>query len=119
MAGLTGDRLSNEDLYLFQKLFRKGLKSNHIDLANRHLGGGEVVAKVGMTSSEDVSLPARLGAGDAILSSPLIYMKKNRSGGCASSRQLNVGQNWLFSIYGRPAWMSSLLFVCIMGPAKH
>ena len=67
VAGLTGDRLSNEDLYLFQKLFRKGLKSNHIDLANRHLGGGEVVAKVGMTSSEDVSPPACLGAGDAIL----------------------------------------------------
>ncbi len=66
-AGLAGDRLSNEDLYLFQKLFRKGLKSNHIDLANRRLGGGEVVAKVGVTNSEEVSPPQRLGAGDAIL----------------------------------------------------
>jgi NADH-quinone oxidoreductase subunit G len=66
-AGLAGDRLSNEDLYLFQKLFRSGLKSNHIDLANRRLGGGEVVAKVGFTSSEDASPPARLGSDDAVL----------------------------------------------------
>jgi NADH-quinone oxidoreductase subunit G len=66
-AGLTGDRLSNEDLYLFQKIFRKGLKSNHIDLANRRLGGGEVVAKVGITNSVEASPPARLGSGDAVL----------------------------------------------------
>mgnify|MGYP001819257098 CR=1 FL=1 len=66
-AGVTGDRLSNEDLYLFQKLFRKGLKSNHIDLANRRLGGGEIAAAVGITSSAEVSPPARLGSGDAIL----------------------------------------------------
>lgn len=66
-AGLSGDRLSNEDLYQFQKLFRKGLKSNHIDLANRRLGGGEVVAKVGITSGEELMPPSRLGAGDAVL----------------------------------------------------
>ncbi len=67
VAGVAGDRLSNEDLYLFQKLFRAGLGSNNIDLANRRLGGGEVVASVGVTSSEDVAPPARLGSGDAIL----------------------------------------------------
>jgi len=67
VAGVAGDRLSNEDLYLFQKLLRKELKSNDIDLANRRLGGGQVVAAVGMTSSEQVSPPPRLGAGDAIM----------------------------------------------------
>ncbi|MFN2136482.1 MAG: molybdopterin oxidoreductase family protein, partial [Candidatus Promineifilaceae bacterium] len=67
VAGLAGDRLANEDLYLFQKLFRKGLKSSHIDLAQRRLGGGEVVASVGFTSSAEVAPPERLGAGDAIL----------------------------------------------------
>ena len=67
VAGIAGDRLSNEDLFLFQKLFRQGLKSDNIDLANRRLGGGEVVAQVGFTSSDGVSPPARLGKGDAIL----------------------------------------------------
>jgi len=67
VAGLSGDRLSNEDFYLFQKLFRKGLKSNNLDLANRRLGGGEVVAKVGVTASEEAAPPTRLGSGDAIL----------------------------------------------------
>jgi NADH-quinone oxidoreductase subunit G len=66
-AGLSGDRLSNEDFYLFQKVFREGLGSNHVDLANRRLGGGEVVAKVGYTSSEEAAPPAQLGSGDAIL----------------------------------------------------
>lgn len=31
MAGLAGDRLANEDLYLFQKMFREVLGSNHLD----------------------------------------------------------------------------------------
>ncbi|MDX1415282.1 MAG: molybdopterin-dependent oxidoreductase, partial [Candidatus Promineifilaceae bacterium] len=66
-AGLAGDRLSNEDLFLFQHLFRKGLQNNNIDLANRRLGGGEVVSQVGFQSSENLDLPQRLGAGDAIL----------------------------------------------------
>lgn len=30
-AGLAGDRVANEDLYLFQKLFREVIGSNHID----------------------------------------------------------------------------------------
>ncbi|MEM7112550.1 MAG: NADH-quinone oxidoreductase subunit NuoG [Chloroflexota bacterium] len=61
VAGLAGDRLSNEDLFLFQKLFRKGLKSNNIDLANRRLGGGEVIANVGISSGSNLQ---DLGAGD-------------------------------------------------------
>lgn len=67
VAGIAGDRLSNEDLFLFQKLFRKGLKSNHIDLANRRLAGGDIVAQVGVRNSEDAGVPVRLGQGDAIL----------------------------------------------------
>ncbi len=66
-AGLSGDRLSNEDLFLFQKLFRKGLQNNNVDLADRRLGGGEIVAQVGFQSDSNVGDPQRLGAGDAIL----------------------------------------------------
>ena len=64
VAGLAGDRLSNEDLFMFQKLFRKGLKSNNIDLAQRPLSGGDVVAQVGITSGSNL---LDLGAGDAVL----------------------------------------------------
>lgn len=67
VAGVSGDRLSNEDLFLFQKLFRKGLKSNNVDLAHRRLGGGEVVAQVGFRSDSNAGDPQRLGTGDAIL----------------------------------------------------
>ena len=66
-AALSGDRLSNEDLFVFQKLFRKGLNSSNIDLADRRLGGGEIVAQVGFQSDNNVSNPYRLGSGDAIL----------------------------------------------------
>ncbi|HEX6289466.1 MAG TPA: NADH-quinone oxidoreductase subunit NuoG [Herpetosiphonaceae bacterium] len=34
IAGLAGGRLANEDLYLFQKLFREVLQSPHIDCRN-------------------------------------------------------------------------------------
>jgi NADH-quinone oxidoreductase subunit G len=64
VAGLSGDRLSNEDLFQFQKLFRKGLKSNNIDLAARRLAGGDVVAKVGLSSGSNLK---ELGKGDAII----------------------------------------------------
>ncbi|MCA9957882.1 MAG: (2Fe-2S)-binding protein, partial [Anaerolineales bacterium] len=67
VAGLSGDRVSNEDLFLFQKLLRKGLKSNHIDLANRRMAGGDVVAQVGVVHDENYDYPQRLGQGDAIV----------------------------------------------------
>lgn len=63
-AGLAGDRLSNEALFLFQKLFRQGLNSNHIDLAVRRVAGGDVVAKVGLSNGSNLK---ELGKGDAIL----------------------------------------------------
>ncbi|MCB9420856.1 MAG: NADH-quinone oxidoreductase subunit NuoG [Ardenticatenaceae bacterium] len=64
VAGISGDRLSNEDLFQFQKLFRQGLGSGNIDLANRRLGGGDVVAKVGLSSGSNLQ---DLGTGDAIV----------------------------------------------------
>lgn len=63
-AGLIGDRLSNEDLFAFQKLIRGGVKTPHLDLGNRRLLGGDVTAKVGISSGSNLS---DLGAGDAIL----------------------------------------------------
>ncbi len=64
VAGLANDRLSNEDLFLFQKLFRQGLKSNNIDLVNRRMGGSDVVAQVGISSGSNLK---ELGAGDAVV----------------------------------------------------
>ena len=64
VAGISGDRISNEDMFLFQKLLRKGLGSNHIDLANRRLAGGDVVAKVGISRGSNL---LALGQGDAIV----------------------------------------------------
>jgi len=64
VAGLAGDRLSNEDLFLFQKLFRKGLESKNVDLADARIGGGEVVAQVGLSSESNLQ---EMGRGDAIL----------------------------------------------------
>ncbi len=64
VAGLSGDRLSNEDLFLFQKLFRKGLSSPNVDLVQRRLAGGDVTAQVGITSGSNLK---ELGQGDAIL----------------------------------------------------
>lgn len=64
VAGLSGDRLSNEDLYAFQHLFRRGLGSNNVDLANRRLAGGDVAAQVGLASGSNLQ---DLGTGDAIL----------------------------------------------------
>ncbi len=67
VAGLSGDRVSNEDLFMFQKFIRKGLQSNNVDLANPRLGGGEVVAQVGVVNDTTYDFPQRLGAGDAVL----------------------------------------------------
>ncbi len=64
VAGLAGDRLSNEDLYLFQKLFRQGLGSPDVDFLNRFMAGGDVVAKVGVTAGSNLQ---ELGRGDALL----------------------------------------------------
>jgi NADH-quinone oxidoreductase subunit G len=63
-AGLANDRLTNEDLFAFQKLFRQGLESNDVDLAQSTLAGGDVVAEVGIASGSKLQ---ELGPNDAIL----------------------------------------------------
>lgn len=63
-AGLAGDRLSNEDLYLFQKLFRQGLGNGNVDQANSRLAGGDVIAKVGLSKGSNLGA---LGKGDAVV----------------------------------------------------
>lgn len=63
-AGLANDRLSNEDLFAFQHLFRQGLGSHNVDLADKRMGGGDVVAQVGLSSGSNL---LQLGQGDAIL----------------------------------------------------
>ena len=62
-TGLAGDRLSNEDLYSFQKLFRRVLKTNNIDLANRKIAGGDVTAQFGIGSGTNLG---ELGKGDVV-----------------------------------------------------
>ena len=64
VAGVAGDRLSNEDYFLFQRLLRQGLGSGHIDLAERRLAGADVVARVGLSRGSNLK---ELGRGDAIL----------------------------------------------------
>jgi NADH-quinone oxidoreductase subunit G len=64
VAGVAGERQSNEDYFLFQRLFRQGLGSGHIDLAERRLAGADVVARVGLARGSNLK---ELGRGDAIL----------------------------------------------------
>lgn len=64
VAGIAGERLSNEDYFLFQRLFRQGLGSGNVDLADRRLAGGDVAAQVGLSRQSNLK---DLGAGDAIL----------------------------------------------------
>ncbi|MEM8857199.1 MAG: NADH-quinone oxidoreductase subunit NuoG [Chloroflexota bacterium] len=63
-AGLTGDRMSNEDLFAFQNLMRKTIGTNNIDLANARIGGGDVIAQVGVGVGTNLG---SMGAGDAIV----------------------------------------------------
>jgi NADH-quinone oxidoreductase subunit G len=64
VAGLASGRLSNEDLYLFQKLFRQGLGSGNVDIAHSRVAGGDVIAQVGLSAGSNLK---DLGAGDAVL----------------------------------------------------
>ncbi|MBW7959336.1 MAG: NADH-quinone oxidoreductase subunit NuoG [Candidatus Promineofilum sp.] len=64
VAGIAGGRLSNEDYFEFQRLFREGLGSGNIDLVERRLAGGDVVAQVGITRGSNL---LDLKKGDAVL----------------------------------------------------
>ena len=63
-AALANDRLANEELFLLRKLFTQGLESDQVALADPRLGGGDVVASVGIAAGSSLG---ELGAGDAIL----------------------------------------------------
>lgn len=62
-AGVAGDRVSNEDLFQFQKLFRKVLKNDNVDLAVKRVAGGDVTADVGIASGTNLG---DLGKGDVV-----------------------------------------------------
>ncbi|RME50865.1 MAG: NADH dehydrogenase (quinone) subunit G [Caldilineae bacterium] len=81
-GGIAGARLSNEDLYLFQKLFREVLESRHVD----HRTGlsaalsDEIGHEVGAGVGTDIG---RLGADSAVLvigadvdeEAPVLYLR--------------------------------------------
>lgn len=90
LAGLAGARLSNEDLYLFQKLFREVIHTHNID---HRLGlsaalEDETAYTVGVGSGTDLG---RVGQGTTILvigsdldqEAPILYL---RVAGAASKR---------------------------------
>jgi NADH-quinone oxidoreductase subunit G len=64
LAGMAGGRLSNEDYFFFQRLIRQGLGAKNIDLTGKRLAGGDVVAKVGLSSGSNLK---DLDKDDAIL----------------------------------------------------
>ncbi len=63
-AGLSGDRMSNEDLFAFQDMMRNTVGTNNIDLANGRIAGGDVTAQVGVGTGTNL---ADMGAGDAVI----------------------------------------------------
>ena len=63
-AGLSGDRVSNEDLFAFQKLMRDVVGTHNVDLAHARIAGGDVTAKVGVASGTNLS---DLGSGDVVV----------------------------------------------------
>ena len=63
IAGVAGDRLSNEDLFLFQSLLRDVISTPHVD-AFPHVPGVDLVARYGIGAGSDWN---RLGPDSAIL----------------------------------------------------
>ncbi len=67
LGGLSGDRVSNEDLYLFQKLLRGVIGTNNVDHATRSLmpaNTADLVSQVGVASGSNM---LNMGKGSAIL----------------------------------------------------
>jgi NADH-quinone oxidoreductase subunit G len=63
VGGLIGDRVSNEDVWLFGKLFREGFKSTQV--ANRpHAAGLDLAARYGVGVGTNLGA---LGKGDVVL----------------------------------------------------
>ncbi len=63
VVGLVGDRLANEDLYVFASLFRDGLKSLNIEV-RPHVAGYQVAKQYGVASGTNFGT---MGKGTAIL----------------------------------------------------
>ena len=63
LGGVAGDRLSNEDLFLFQALLRQGLGTPHVD-GYPAVAGAEGVARFGLPQESDFG---RWGRGTTIL----------------------------------------------------
>jgi NADH-quinone oxidoreductase subunit G len=63
VAGLIGDRVSNEDAYLFGKLFRDGVKSSRVS-ANPIVPGIDLVQRYGVGVGTNLGT---LGKGDVVL----------------------------------------------------
>ncbi len=67
IGGLAGDRIANEDLYLFQKLLRGVVGTNNVDHATRAefpANAADLVAQVGVGSGSNLQ---SMGKGSAIL----------------------------------------------------
>lgn len=58
MAGMAGDRVSNEDLYLFQKLFRQVLESHNLD---HHVGWAQWNAGEDLVTDLGAGIGTNLG----------------------------------------------------------
>ena len=82
VGGFIGDRVANEDAYLFSKLFRDGLKSTRI--ANRpHVAGADLVQRYGVGSGTNLGDLGRgavvlIVAGDVEEAAP-VYMLRLRA----------------------------------------
>jgi NADH-quinone oxidoreductase subunit G len=63
VAGLAGSRLSNEDLYAFQKLIR-GMGSNHLNIYPAYLDCGDLVAQAGVGLGTNFG---EMGSGDVVI----------------------------------------------------
>lgn len=66
LGGISGDRVSNEDLYVFQRFVRTVLGTNNLDRWRqpRGLAGNDLIAQVGIGSGTRLM---DLGEGDALL----------------------------------------------------
>lgn len=66
LGGISGDRVSNEDLYVFQRFVRTVIGTNNLDHWHRPRGlaGSDLIAQVGVGSGTNL---IDLGAGDALL----------------------------------------------------
>jgi NADH-quinone oxidoreductase subunit G len=66
LGGISGDRVANEDLYVFQRFVRTVMGTNNVDhwRQPRELAGNDLIAQVGMGSGTNLM---DLGAGDALL----------------------------------------------------